>query len=186
MEDKKIEITIFASRSKYDIAPFGIINYGHSFLSFKNNSEDIITVAGYPLQPNEEITIGTWPLSSNFGLWFNVESSLINHCNKYADRVSLTQKIPSNLIKEISDIIIKYRRWSIFKNCTYFALNVWNEIFDDKLLSGRIVSPKRLYLEILKNKNYLSKKPVVDNQKVGYYKKLEFINYSYGKAYVED
>lgn len=187
MKKEEIEISIYASRNKLDYVPWGIINYGHSFLSFKNKSSMTLFIAGYSLLPNEEITIGTWPISSNFGIWFNVEASYIKFKNKYSERVSITNTLTSSHLNHINEIIFQYGQWTIFKNCTYFAVNVWNALFqDDKLLSRRINSPKRLYREISKNNRHLVGKEIKYNHNIGFFHHNDFIQYTYGKDYVEN
>ncbi len=175
------DIAYFSLFSYSDIKEdsYGLINLGHAFGVIENISDEVITIYNYELQPNETITIGTWSLSEHFGIWFNVESNYIRHNNKYNGRYSITTGINKNDITTINDFMSNHDSWGIIRNCSYFALSLWNEIAEDSeyIKERPILTPAYIEEEISKFENYEINREINTNDSCYYYdndKLLEF------------
>lgn len=191
--DKKHEIT----NSTDSIAEFSIITYdgvsesknmlknlGHSFLSVKNLSGNDIVVGNYILQPNDVVTFGTWSINDHFGVWYNVETNYIRFSNKYDGRISVSQNINLNELEKISKFILSHDRWNPVNNCSYFAINCWNEIADEneKLQTYLIYKPVKLAKEIKLFSNYKINLDLSTNSKFGYFNNNHFKEFSFEKG----
>ena len=102
-----------------------------SFLSIENTSDTSINIGKKELNVSKTLTIGTWSIQSHFGVWYNVENNYIKEHNKYDGRVSVTIGISSEDIDLINEFIEDNDHWGPIKNCSYFALNLYNTVASD-------------------------------------------------------
>lgn len=80
-------------------------------------------------------------------MFFNLESNFVSKCNRYVGRQSLSVNIEESQLKAIEQYIDKNNNWAIIKNCTFWSIQLWNEIVEDefKLKTQTLVyTPKRL------------------------------------------
>lgn len=180
IDDSVGNLTIFSlTQSNKDTLPL-LLNLGHSFITIENTSSDNMTIGNYELTPNETICIGTWSISNHFGVWYNVESNYNSKYNRYDGRISLTKEISSNDITTITTFIAKHNYWNPFRNCSYFALNLWNSVADsnEKLKKPIIYSPTHVTQEIKKFNNYEYNRPLPTNSNMGYYSNAKFVSFN--------
>lgn len=173
-------LTIYSqTQSPKDTMPM-LLNLGHSFLSFENTSNNDIIIGNYNVSPNETICIGTWSISSHFGVWFNVESNYNNKYNRYDGRISITRQISESNIDDINGFIAKHNYWNPLRNCSYFALNLWNSVANqsEKLAKPLIYSPTHVANEIKKFNNFEYNRPMVTTGNMGYYSNSQFVSVS--------
>lgn len=130
----------------------GLMNLGHTFLSVENTSSQDIKVGKVTLAPNKAVTIGAWSIKAHFGVWYNVESLYIKDCNKYDGRVSITAGINQDDLAKISEFIANHDIWTPYRNCSNFALNLWNTVATDteELVKPVIYSPSKIRRELNK------------------------------------
>ena len=101
-----------------------------------------------------------------YGVWYNVESNYIADYNKYDGRLSITTGISREDISTISQFISTHDYWNPLQNCSYFALNLWNEVAEEseKLDKLFIYSPSgiakqlRCFENMEENKELLTEK----------------------------
>lgn len=123
--EESIELSIYSYNGKNE-SFFGVFNLGHSFLGFKNLSDKSVIVGRYNLEPDEEITIGTWCIQDFFGVWYNIECNYIEYYDKYNGRISITTHISPDKLEDVNKYIDNNNTWLPTKNCTNFAIGVWN------------------------------------------------------------
>ena len=131
---------------------FLVPNLGHSFVGVKNLSASSITIGNYTLAAGEEITIGTFVQSAHSGVWYNIEAAYIA-LGTYQNVVSLSIGVEDLLkIDAISDYILATDYWSFKKNCTNFALDLWNLAAGDDAISvdGFFTTPTNLQKQIMR------------------------------------
>lgn len=148
-------ISLFAYSGK-DESNYGLLNLGHSFISIENISSEDIEIYNLTVPAGETITIGTWCIDKNLGVWFNIESNYIINHNKYDGRYSITTGIGVDDISTINNFISGHDKWGIFKNCSYFAVSLWNEIAEDNetIETKPIFTPQFVEKEITKFDTY--------------------------------
>lgn len=163
-------ISLFTFDGKSE-STMGLMNLGHSFLSLENVSSEPIKIANVSIDPGKTIAIGTWSIKAHFGVWYNVESNYIKDYNKYDGRLSITTGIGSEDIEKVSDFILSHDYWNPLQNCSYFALNLWNEIAEDgeKLDSMAIFSPSAIANQIKTFESYDVNKEIITDSKFHYF-----------------
>lgn len=127
IEDSVATMTIVSFDGESE-SVMGLMNLGHAFIAIENNSEEDILVGKYNLKSGRVVTIGTWSILEHFGVWYNVESNYIEYCDKYNGRVSLSKQINKDDLEKITTFINDNDKWNIFRNCSYFAVNLWNSV----------------------------------------------------------
>ena len=146
-----IELSIYT----YDGNGHGIFlvpNLGHSFVSAKNVSAGSLTIGNYVLTPGEEITIGTFVQTAHSGVWYNIEAAYTT-IGTYQNVVSLTIGVSdASKITAITDYIINSDYWSFTKNCTDFALDIWNIAAGEDAIevSGLFTTPTALQAQLMR------------------------------------
>ncbi|MBQ7307672.1 MAG: hypothetical protein IJW82_04000 [Clostridia bacterium] len=181
-----IEITIFSSNGKKESK--GILrNHGHSFFAFTNISQDFVKIGNYNLSPNETITLGTWSITSHFGVWYNLESSYIKDYDKYNDRVSVSTQIDSNEVKVVNEFIKNHDTWNPYSNCSYFCINLWNTFANNEEIIKKplFYNPSYLYNQITSFPTYENNKMVTTKENFGYFEN-EFVSHSFLKELSND
>lgn len=172
-------LTIFAQNNVKDSLPM-LFNLGHSFLTFENTSGVPQKIASYTVLPNETICLGTWSISSHFGVWFNLEYNYHSIFNRYEGRVSVTKGITEQNLQTITEFIYLNDTWSPIKNCSYFAVNLWNKIAEDeeKLDTYWIYSPSKVMQNLKQFKNYEVNKPMQSNKVFGYFSNSTYVSFT--------
>ncbi|MBQ6706874.1 MAG: hypothetical protein IJN07_05155 [Clostridia bacterium] len=149
---------------------------GHAFLTFKNTSCSPITVGGLTVWVDNEITIGTWGNKEpHDGIWYNLESYIINTYGSYENRVSLSIDITQNDVDLINAVIANNDTWSETNNCSSFATKVWNEVSSIALSAGTPNTPTSLMLSIKSKAGYETARSVQNNTNIGYMSNGEFV-----------
>lgn len=142
---------------------------GHAFLLFRNISSSKIKIGGLNVNIGDDITFGTWGnKSQHTGIWYNLESYFVNEQNAYTNRVSLSVNVTSSDIEKINTYISENDKWSVFSNCSSFAVGVWNMISSTKLSAGSPNTPTSLRGSIMKQSNYELGRRIAYTIPVGY------------------
>lgn len=168
-------ISLFAYSGKEE-SNYGLMNLGHSFLSIDNISSEDIVVYNFTIPAGETVTIGTWCIDKHYGVWFNIESNYIVNHNKYDGRYSITTGIGTEDIDIINEFIKDHDKWGVLRNCSYFALSLWNEIAEENesISKKPILTPAYLEEEIAKFENYEINRPIVTDSNCYYYDNDKF------------
>ena len=149
---------------------------GHAFLAFENTSSSDITVGGLTVASGEEITFGTWGnQDAHHGIWYNLESYLINNQNDYANRASLSMSVTQDDVDEINTIIANNDTWALLNNCSSFAVRVWNQVSSITLSAGSPNTPTSLRANIRSKSGYETGRSVQNNTNIGYVSGGEFV-----------
>lgn len=159
-------LTIFAANdggsSSFNIS-------GHAFISFKNTSSSSVAVGGLNVHADHEITFGTWGNKEGHkGIWYNLESYLVNNKNAYGNRVSLSQTVTQSDINTINDLIDKNDTWSATNNCSSFAVKIWNGVSSTKLSAGSPNTPSSLMSSIKSKSSYQTGQSISSATPIGY------------------
>lgn len=174
-------LSIFTFDGKSE-SSFGLMNLGHSFLTIENISSEPIDICNKTIHSGETICVGTWSIRDHFGVWYNVESNYITEHNKYDGRVSVTIGIGSDDIDTISDFIYKSDNWNPLHNCSYFAINLWNNIASntEKLdIGGLFYTPAKLKSEIIKFPNYEINREIITDTDFGYFNDTTYVSHTW-------
>lgn len=159
-------INLFSSPGNYQ-KNFLLMNLGHAFVTIENMDQQSIMIGNYCLAENEEISMSIWPISGHFGVWYNIESKMVNTSKKYNDRISISFELDSNMLNEINEYLKTNPKWHIGYNCSNFVLKIYNIVVKANY-SSVIVTPNLLY-KLFKNYPYAINKIIKDNDKIGYF-----------------
>lgn len=146
LDENGIIFSITTFDGENETEPF-VKSLGHAWLSVDNRSGHSVYIKDYEIKNNETVTLSVWAISEIAGVFFNLESNFISKCNRYVGRRSLSVNIEESQLKAIEQYIDKNNNWAIIKNCTFWSIQLWNEIVDDefKLKTQTLVyTPKRL------------------------------------------
>ena len=178
-------LTIFTFDGKKE-SSLGLMNLGHSFLSLENISSENIQIANVSVGPGETIAIGTWSIKAHFGVWYNVESNYIADYNKYDGRLSITTGLDSQDIEDMTDFIFAHDYWNPLQNCSYFALNLWNEVVEEseKLDGMLIYSPSGIASQLKTFESVEENKELITAKKFSYFNGDEQVFYELENNYV--
>ncbi len=171
-ENPICRVNLFASNGSYD-KRFLIMNFGHSFISIENLSENNINVGDYILKKDEEITLSVWPVSNHSGVWYNIESGMIAATDKYSDRISVSFLIDYNTLEEINFLLKEAPTWNVFYNCSDFTLDIYN-IITKSSYEPVFVTPNKL-VKLFKEYDFDTYRTIAENDNIGYFKNGEFI-----------
>ena len=119
----------------------------HTWVSIDNRSDHSVYIKDYEIKKSETVTFSIWAISDISGLVFNVESNFISKCNRYVGRQSLSVNIKESQLKDIEQYIDKNNNWTIIKNCSFWSIQLWNEVVDDEFelkTQTLVYTPKRL------------------------------------------
>lgn len=179
------EFSIFSYNGK-DESNYGLKNYGHSFLSFTNISNQPIIVGKYSLDMGQSVSIGTWSINSHFGIWYNVEANYIKFYNKYDGRISITKQINADDLININEYILNNDTWNPLKNCSCFSINVWNTVAKESEIIKKplLYNPSYLAKQINMFDNVQINKEIPSLDIFGYYKN-DFMIYSFKENFYE-
>ena len=176
--DDIAKLSLFSYNGKGE-STWGLMNLGHSFLSFENISDENISILDKVIAPNETISIGTWSILEHFGVWYNVESVYIETTDKYNGRVSATIGVNSEDLEKIVSFISKKDKWNPINNCSYFALNLWNTVAKESeyINTPLIYTPTYIAEELAKFDSYEYNKPIPSSSKLGYFKNSTYVSF---------
>lgn len=123
---------------------------GHAYLAFENLEFNERHIGHAKMIVTGGATVGTWGNQSNHvGLWYNLESYYSMVSSAYDGRVSLTTYLDEDEMTVLHRYIYNYDHWSLLENCSFFAMNAWNLISNDKISAGTICTPKNLANSIM-------------------------------------
>jgi hypothetical protein len=164
-------LSLFSYDGKSESKYWGLSSLGHAFLSLDNISDNTITIGNRDILPSETIAFGTWSIWEHFGVWYNIESNYISKHNKYDGRVSVTISLNQEELDRLIEYTMSNDNWNPIKNCSCFALNLWNEVAEEteKLNKPLIYTPSFLCEEIYKFGKYETNKPIITTEKSGYF-----------------
>lgn len=173
-----LEFTIYAFDSKSE-SKFALMNLGHGFVSVKNVTKSPITVGGFVLGQDKEVSIGTWGQNAHWGIWYNLESTYLT-LGRYKGITSLTQGVSTLGLDNLNAYLLANDTWTPLRNCSYFALDMWNTLAaaDDVMDLGWLVTPAEVSDRIRQTDGYKTDRPIINFDKVGYAKNSDATAFS--------
>lgn len=122
----------------------------HAFVTVENVSSSDITVGGLSsITPWTTVSIGTWGnKSEHTGVWYDLEEAFIYNDGAYTGRVSHSMYLTQSQLDSVSTYIRNHDSWSIFNNCSSFAVGLWNSVSTDIYTAGTPNTPQNLYYSI--------------------------------------
>lgn len=120
---------------------------GHTWLSLDNQTGHSIYIKDQEIKDNEMLTFSVWAVSDLPGLLFNMEADYISLYGRYAGRKSLCVNIEESQLETIEQYIDQKNRWTLLENCSYWAIQLWNEVVDDAFdlkTQTLVYTPKRV------------------------------------------
>lgn len=107
------------------------------------------------VKSNTVTTIGSWAswLPNNLkGSWINNEYHLFAEEGVPQDQSSITRYVTEDMVQTMARKTKYCSKWSVLYNCSAYAADIWNEIFDDLSAKGIWCSPLTLKTNIEKRK----------------------------------
>lgn len=142
---------------------------GHAFIAFKNTSSSAVRVGGLNVNPGHEITFGSWGnKDAHKGIWYDLESYLANNEGDFGGRVSLSMSVTQSNINTINSLISKNDTWSLFNNCSSFAVKIWNSVASTTLSAGTPNTPTSLMASIKSKSGYQTNRAIGNTTPIGY------------------
>lgn len=165
-----IILSIFTYDGKGE-SGYGLMNLGHSFLSFENISGESIIVGDRQVSPGETISLGLWSIKAHFGVWYNMESNYIGSCDKYNGRGSVSIGITADEMEKINEFIHSHDIWTPFHNCSNFAINLWNTVASEtETLSTPIIyTPSKLMSQLKLFDSFETNREIITEDRFSYY-----------------
>jgi len=153
VEGGQILLTLYAFDANEE-SIFGVPNMGHSFIAVKNNTDEPLKVVNFPLEPGEEVTVGTYGHSARFGIWYNLEACYLTpEPQRYYRGIgSISREICAADLDAINKYLSDKDFWSFGYNCSAFALGAWNTVageFDAIEIKGTL-TPAKVFEELQK------------------------------------
>ena len=169
-------LTLYAFNGDSERVP-GTINLGHAFISVENTSEETIKVGAMTLEANEQTSVGGWGQTAHFGIWYNIESTYMT-IGRYEGILSLTSQITEDDLNNLNSYIKDHDQWSMFKNCSYMALDMYNIVAneDSKIEINGLITPGKIYNVLKKTDKNELERPIENFTKVGYSADYEMTN----------
>lgn len=166
--DAAAVLTLYAFNGEAERV-FGLMNLGHAFVSVKNLSARPLTLAGYTLEPDSEVSIGTWGMDAHWGIWYNAESVYLT-LGRYKGRVSLTQGLSAQDIDTLTAYLRANDTWTFFRNCSYFALDLWNLTAapDERIDLGGLITPSKVHKRLSATDGSQVERPIPVFGRTGY------------------
>lgn len=185
--DDKVKLTLFTYDGKGE-SHFGLMNLGHSFLSVENISDEDIIVGKMTLGAGEEIALGTWSVKAHFGLWYNLEGNYTKAYRKYDGRISVSIGLTLDDLDKVNEYIKDNDHWGVYKNCSYFALNLYNLVASESehIDTPLIYTPGYIAGIIKKFDTCETNKVIHCEDKFGYFDGDEYIEYSFSEGIDEN
>lgn len=181
-----IKLTLFTYDGKGE-SHFGLMNLGHTFLSFENISDENIDIGKMTLESGDEIALGTWSVKSHFGIWYNLEGNYSRDYRKYDGRISVSIGISSEDVKKVNEYISKNDHWSALKNCSYFALNLYNLVATDTetINTPLIYTPAYIASKIKLFDSFETNKVIHCDDTFGFFDNEKYVEYSFNEGCYE-
>ena len=111
---------------------------GHTWVSLDNQTGHSVYLRDHEVKDGEIITFSVWATTGHRGVFFNLEAEFIRAYDRYIGRQSLSIPIDESQLADIGDYIENNDRWKPGKNCSYWAMQLWNVLADD---AHRLPSP---------------------------------------------
>lgn len=125
---------------------------GHSFILIENETSLNFTLVNNELGPYDAMSLGTYGNTSPKGLWINRELYLLGG-KELSNGVSVMSRTITFREKDnMEEDLLFYIGWEYTKNCSYYAVNVWNNLFSDDLSASQsfgIPTPTGLYNDMI-------------------------------------
>lgn len=131
----------------------------HSFIVIENISSSSITVGHMSVPAGSSVTVGTFGnRSTHTGIWYNIEGYTGVSYACYG----LTTGLTSSELSTVNSKINANDTWTLTKNCSYFAKQVWNSIASSSYqISGG--NPADIVTSI-KSKQYYLTNPTIPSK----------------------
>lgn len=150
---------------------FGIPNLGHAFVSIKNTSDEEMAVGYFTLQPDEEVSVGTWGQAAHWGIWYNLEAYYMS-IGRYSGIVTLSRGIALSDIEVVNEFIHVSDYWAPTVNCSGFAVGLWNAAVGgeiDSLSFSGLITPSVLKSELKRFETFSTDKRLTAPENMGYF-----------------
>lgn len=163
-----VELTIYAFNGDSERS-FLCLNMGHSFIAVTNNSDENIMVGALEVESGQSASIGTWGQSAHWGVWYNLESEYMS-IGRYEGISSITQDITLSQVDDLTTYIAENDYWKFTKNCSYFAVEIWNSVSDEseQINFSSVATPGEIVTILSNSLGYETDKPIENYGKVGY------------------
>lgn len=153
---------------------------GHAFILFENTSSRNVKIGALTIAPSGSVTFGTWGNKlGHEGIWYNLEAYDINIKGEMDDRVSLSMGVVKENIDTINTLISENDTWSLFNNCSSFAVKIWNSVSVTDLSAGLPNTPTNLSKSIKKVSGYQTARAVPNATSIGYADNGSFVYTGY-------
>lgn len=156
-------------------------------------------MGGLNVGPGHEITFGVWgskpdgyttdpDIGWHKGIWYNLESYLINNYNDMRGRVSLTMYLTMENVNTINDLIKNNDTWWPHINCSTFATKVWNSVAPAGWIMSaespnlHIDSPVYLCVSIQSKDGWQLNRAVANTVPIGYLKGDKFVSVKFSPS----
>lgn len=175
-------VTVYATGERGKVAPL-LTACGHAYASIRNVSDDTIVLGkGYNLPAGATVTLASWEFDAHAGVWFNIEPTYIDQ-GWFVKRKSVTRRADSAAIARINQYLIdgETDRWTLFDNCTHFAVGLWNaaaEGSDDIISTKGMLTPSDLEKQVMRFEEREVGRPHESAQPIGYFSGAEFIEFT--------
>ncbi|MEA2088860.1 MAG: VWA domain-containing protein [Patescibacteria group bacterium] len=154
-------LTVFADPTEnilFTSFSYSLDGGSHAFIAVKNVTNKSIDVGKFPnLEIGESLSLGTWgpvPVASeHIGLWYSLESWLIQKQSAYNGRISISYALNSTMLDKLTSWVGSHDKWSELQNCSSFAKGVWNEIapWNYEVSNGWIINTPKTLAENIRN-----------------------------------
>lgn len=123
---------------------------GHSWIYIENLSDQAIVVGLYtvPVDGTVSVSTGKNRRADGAGVYYNVDSYLVNNKGCGVGRRSLQMDITAAQLERVSNTINSNNRWSVAFNCSNFAEKVWNSAGGKKVYSLGTPSFLKTYINL--------------------------------------
>ena len=185
--DDDIIMTIYAYDGVGE-SSFGLINLGHSFLSFENLTTESIMIGKYELPAGDTVAISTWSITEHFGIWYNTENNYIKYHDKYNGRVSVSAGLKLECLEKLNKFIEENDNWLPTKNCTNFSVDLWNTLCEEseRVSTPLIYTPNKLSKDIKTFTTYEINREIKTSDRLGYFDKCgNFVHYAFEVSLAE-
>ena len=185
--DDDIIMTIYAYDGVGE-SKFGLINLGHSFLSFENKTTETIMIGPFDLGAGETVAISSWSISEHFGIWYNTENNYIKYHDKYNGRVSVSVGLKIDCLETLNNFIKNNDNWYLTKNCTNFSVGLWNTLCEEseRVSTPLIYTPSRLSKDIKSFTTYEKNRDIPVSDRFGYFDSCgNFVQFAFASSLVE-
>ncbi len=151
---------------------------GYSWIAIINDSNDGYNIGPYYMEAGETVTVGLWGNLDHAGVWYNIESHVIDSLGFFDGRVSVSKSITREQMGTVNSYVSSHDYWNISYNCSVFVKDIWNLVSDDKLNCGWMVNLPAWLCDSIKGKSeYETNETIATNDKIGYAENNTFTQY---------